>query len=280
MKVIAEPKIMHLVSLSLKNKKKTIGLVPTMGALHEGHLKLVEEAKKSSDVIVVSIFINPTQFGPKEDFNKYPRDIRKDSILLNKLGVDYLFYPQASDMYPEGYKTYIEVKGIQDKLCGASRPGHFKGVATVVAKLFNIIAPDTAFFGEKDFQQQVIIKKMVNDLNMDVAIKTISIVRENDGLAKSSRNRYLSKTERKSAPLLYKALRLGKLMIDQGEKRSSIILSSMKSIIKIEPKFRIDYISICDPETFEEKKIIKGKILIAIAAYLGKTRLIDNILVK
>lgn len=279
MKIITDPKRMQATSEFLGKQNKTIGFVPTMGALHKGHLKLVKEAKKSCDIVIVSIFVNPTQFGPKEDFKKYPRNIKRDIALLKKEEVDILFYPGVKAMYPDGNKTFIEVKDLGNKLCGASRPGHFNGVTTVVAKLFNIVKPDIAFFGEKDFQQQAIIKKMVKDLNFDVIIKTIPTVREIDGLAKSSRNRYLSKDERIAAVLLSKSLKKAKRLIQKGEKNAKTVKTEIIRTLR-NPQLKIDHVSICDPDTFDDKNTIKGPTLIALAVFCGKTRLIDNILIK
>lgn len=251
-----------------------------MGYLHDGHISLVKEAKKRNDIVVVSIFVNPAQFGPKEDLKKYPRDLKRDLKLLSKCNVDAVFYPSANEMYPDGYKTDIEVKGLSDKLCGASRPGHFRGVTTVVAKLFNIVMPDTAYFGEKDFQQLVIIRKMVKDLNMGVKIISMPTIREKDGLAMSSRNSYLSKEEREKALVIYRSLKLAKALVRSGVTDSSRIRSAMLKMMRTAGISRVDYISICDPETLEEKKKINGKTLIAAAVHIGKTRLIDNVVLR
>jgi pantoate--beta-alanine ligase len=279
MKTISDPRKMSSFSLSGTKKGLKIGFVPTMGALHEGHIALVRKAKKTSDIVVVSIFVNPIQFGPKEDYKKYPRNQKKDVVVLKKEKVDVLFCPAAKDMFPAGFSSYIEVKGLDKNLCGASRPGHFKGVATIVAKLFNIVRPDTAFFGAKDFQQQAIIRKMAKDLNMNVKIETVKTVRDNDGLAKSSRNAYLSKEERKHAPALYKAVSLSAKMVRSGEKNAAKVIAAVKKSIIKDADFRIDYISVVDPQTLEYQRTIKKPVLIAVAAYLGKTRLIDNIIV-
>ncbi len=268
---------MQKLSDSLRRKGTTIGLVPTMGYLHEGHLSLVRQAKKDCDFVVVSIFVNPTQFGPKEDLKKYPRDLAHDIKLLSKLKVDAVFYPPAGAMYPEGYKTYIYVKGLSKGMCGASRPGHFEGVATVVAKLFNIIKPDAAYFGKKDYQQQVIIKKMAADLNFDVQIVSLPTIRETDGLAMSSRNKYLSKEERSKAVILNRSLCFAKQLIRAGLTNASRVRSAISKLIRTKQGVKIDYIAIIDPVSLEEKRAIKGRTLIAIAAYIGKTRLIDNI---
>jgi pantoate--beta-alanine ligase len=250
-----------------------------MGALHEGHIALVRNAKKTSDIVVVSIFVNPIQFGPKEDYKKYPRNLKKDTALLKKENVDVLFCPGAGKMFPEGFSSFVEVDGPDKGLCGASRPGHFRGVATVVAKLFNIVMPEKAFFGAKDFQQQAVIKKMVKDLDMSVDIVTVKTVREKDGLAKSSRNAYLSKEERKHAPALYKAVSLSAKMVRSGENNAAKVIAAVKKSIIKDADFRIDYISVVDPQTLEYQRTIKKPVLIAVAAYLGKTRLIDNIIV-
>jgi len=279
-KVIKSVELMRNLSNSLRKKGLSIGFVPTMGYLHDGHLSLVKEAKRQNDIVVVSIFVNPTQFGPGEDLKKYPRDLKKDLKMLSKYKVDVVFRPGAGEMYPDGYKTYVEVKGLSDKLCGASRPGHFKGVTTIVAKLFNIVKPDAAYFGEKDYQQQVIIKKMVKDLNMGVKIVSMPTVREADGLAMSSRNKYLSKDERAKALVISKALKFAKVLAGSGVKSSARVKAAMTKLMKTAKGLRIDYISICDPETLDEKKAVKGKTLIAAAVYIGKTRLIDNIVIK
>ncbi len=273
---------MQSFSLKIHSEGKKIGFVPTMGALHEGHLSLIRGAKKECDTIIVSIFVNPTQFGPNEDYKKYPRTFKKDRKLLQGLKVDAIFLPSAADMYPEGYKTYVEVKSLGEKLCGRSRLNHFKGVTTIVAKLFNIVKPDIAYFGAKDFQQQVIIKKMVKDLNMGLVIRTIQTAREKDGLALSSRNAYLSREQRNIAPLIYKSLLSGKKMVDSGTSSLKAVVSSIKTSIQKEKAFRIDYFEVVDPETLEPVSTKKkgSPVLIAIAAYLGKTRLIDNILIK
>lgn len=260
-----------------KSKGKTIGFVPTMGYLHEGHLSLVRRAKEETDFVVVSIFVNPLQFGPKEDFKEYPRDLERDIKLLEEVKADLLFAPEVEEMYPPGYKTYVEVTEITDVLCGASRPGHFKGVTTVVAKLFNIVKPDKAFFGQKDAQQVAVIKKMVKDLNMDLEIVPVPTVREEDGLAMSSRNVYLNTEERKAAPILYKSLQRAKELIEKGEKNSTTILKEMEEMISKEPLAKIDYIEIVDGETLKRKDKVEGNILIALAVKIGRTRLIDNI---
>ena len=263
----------------LKAQKKTVGFVPTMGFLHEGHLSLMRYAKKVTDVVVVSIFVNPAQFGPKEDFNAYPRDIENDKGKCLEAGVDILFIPSACEIYPDGYLTYVNVEKITDVMCGASRPGHFKGVATIVAKLFNIVKPDKAFFGQKDYQQAVVIKRMAADLNMDVDIEALPTVREPDGLAMSSRNSYLTGAERAAAACLYMSLKLAEDRIGKGEKSCAKIIEAMQHIIQAEKLAKIDYITIADSETLEEVKTIDRKVVIALAVWIGKTRLIDNIVI-
>lgn len=262
---------------ALRAKTKKIGFVPTMGALHEGHLSLVRRAKRDCDAVVVSIFVNPAQFGPGEDLKKYPRTLSADLKLLSRLKIDAVFYPSAASMYPEGYRTYIYVKGFSEGMCGASRPGHFEGVATVVAKLFNIVGPDKAYFGKKDFQQQVTIKKMVSDLNMGIEIISLPTVRESDGLAMSSRNKYLSREERSKAAILSRSLKFAKQLIGSGVSSASKVKSAISKLIRTKPGVKIDYIAIKNPESLEDLKVIRGKALIAVAAFVGKTRLIDNI---
>ncbi len=270
---------MRSFSAKAKCRGKTIGFVPTMGALHEGHFSLIELARKQCDILVVSIFVNPIQFGPKEDLKKYPRDLKRDCRSLKAFDPDILFLPQEKEMYPKGFKTMVEVEGLSERLCGRSRPGHFRGVATVVAKLFAIVSPDRAFFGEKDYQQQLIIRQMVSDLNLPVGIISLPTVREWGGLAMSSRNAYLDPAERKSATILYRALLLGRELITHGETKPHKVASRMRSLIFSEPLVRIDYLAIADPASLEEVTRIRGKVLLALAAYVGKTRLIDNMLV-
>jgi len=254
--------------------------VPTMGYLHQGHLSLMRVAQKTSDVLVVSVFVNPTQFDPQEDFKKYPRNLRRDKKLLRDLKCDYLFYPQMKDVYTEGYETYVEVGKSTEVLEGAFRPGHFKGVATIVAKLFNIVQPDVAVFGQKDFQQAVVIKTMVKDLNMPVKIVVAPTIREKSGLALSSRNEYLSNVQRKQALALFQSLNLAKRLIKAGERGSKKIEDKMRKLILKQPQARIDYVSINNSETLEPLKKLKGNILISLAVRVGKTRLIDNIRTK
>lgn len=278
MEIVKTINEMQKIAKRYKKEGKVVGFVPTMGYLHEGHLTLVKEAKKICDMVVVSIFVNPLQFGPKEDFAKYPRDFERDSNLLLKEGVNYIFYPEKEEMYQDNYQTYVEVTEVTKNLCGASRPGHFKGVTTVVCKLFNAVMPDFAFFGEKDYQQLITIKRMVKDLNMDIEIIGVPIVREPDGLAMSSRNTYLSEEERKSALCLYKGINLAKELIRNGERDAEKIISSVINLISSTPLTRIDYVKLCHPETLDyiEKGDIKENVLLALAVFVGNTRLIDN----
>ncbi|MDD5428062.1 MAG: pantoate--beta-alanine ligase [Candidatus Omnitrophica bacterium] len=273
------PRMSTLVKI-FKKEGKSISLIPTMGYLHEGHLSLVRAARKHTDVVVMSIFVNPMQFGPKEDFEKYPRDLKRDEHLAASAGVDVIFHPSVSDMYPAGYSTYVEVCGLGDTLCGASRPGHFKGVTTVVAKLFQIVRPNIAYFGQKDAQQAIIIKKMTEDLNMGIEIKIMPIVREPDGLAMSSRNAYLSPAERKNAPALYESLKKAETLVRSGEKDAAKIIKATEDMIRVIPNAKIDYVSMVDPRNLKKIKTVTGETLIALAVFIGKTRLIDNIIVK
>lgn len=271
-------KDMKSIVKKLKEKGKSIGFVPTMGYLHEGHISLIRCSKKDNDVTVVSIFVNPIQFGENEDLDRYPRDIERDLQICRDEGVDFVFYPSVDEMYPDGFSTYVEVEGLTDKLCGAFRPGHFKGVTTVVNKLFNILQPDRAYFGEKDYQQLKVIQKMVKDLNMNVEVIGCPVVREKDGLALSSRNKYLSEKERESALSISRALFEGKKMFEKGEKDPQKIISKMKKIISSYPEVKnVQYIEIVDPETLEPKKKVEKGDLIAVAVFVGNTRLIDNI---
>lgn len=263
-----------------KSSGKSIGLVPTMGFLHEGHLSLVRESKRQTDFTVVSIFVNPTQFGPKEDLKEYPRDLARDSMLLNDLDVDMVFVPDEREIYPQGYKTYVEVTDLQDRFEGKSRPGHFRGVCTVVLKLLEIVGPDKAYFGQKDAQQAVIIKKMVRDLNLDVGIHVLPTIREKDGLALSSRNIYLSKDQRKSSLCLVKSLKEADRLIQAGERDPRVIKGEMKKLINAESLARLDYAEIVDLENLEPLDTIYDEALALVAVYFGKVRLIDNMVVN
>lgn len=260
-----------------RREGKRIGLVPTMGYLHDGHLSLVRASKERDDVTVVSIFVNPAQFGPNEDFQKYPRDLDKDAAFLRQAGVDALFHPGRDDIYPPGYRTYVEVEGLQNRLCGRTRPGHFRGVATVVLKLFDIVAPDRAYFGAKDAQQVLILRRMARDLDLDVEIVTCPLVREPDGLALSSRNAYLSPAERQAALALSTGLRWAEKAVAAGERDSARIVAGVRAVLEREPLARIDYVEAVDPETLEPAAEVRGEVLLALAVFVGPTRLIDNV---
>ena len=259
-----------------KKEGLSVGLVPTMGYLHEGHKSLIERAVKENDRVVVSIFVNPTQFGPTEDLESYPRDLNADSILYEEAGAALIFAPEVSEMYAEDFTTYVNTSGVTAELCGKSRPIHFRGVCTVVNKLFNIATPDRAYFGEKDAQQLAVIRRMVRDLNMNVDIVGCPIIREADGLAKSSRNTYLSPEERQAALVLSRAIKAGKAMVQSGEKDGEKVLDEMKRIISEEPLARIDYVEMVKWDTIEVHHRVDGPVLVAIAVFIGKTRLIDN----
>ncbi len=259
-----------------RRMKGTVGFVPTMGYLHEGHLYLARRAKAENDVSVVSIFVNPTQFGPKEDFARYPRDPDRDLALLEKERTDLVLMPPVEEMYPPGASTWVDVENVTKTLEGAARPGHFRGVSTVVAKLFNIVEPTKAYFGQKDAQQVVVIQKMVTDLNMNLEVVVVPTQREPDGLAMSSRNVYLNAEERKAAVVLWKSMNLAQGLWQKGERDAEKIRREMTTLIKKEPLARIDYVSIADPRTLEELAQIKGPALVSMAVYMGKTRLIDN----
>jgi pantoate--beta-alanine ligase len=280
MKVITSVAGMKSLARQWKKEGKKVGFVPTMGYLHEGHLSLVRESKKRADITVVSIFVNPAQFGPNEDFKKYPRDLEKDSAYLEKGGVDCLFYPDAAEIYPPGYRTYVEVRGLQDRLCGKSRPGHFQGVATVILKLFDIVGPDLAFFGAKDAQQVLIIEKMAADLDLGTEVVTCPIVRDPDGLALSSRNAYLSSEERKAALVLSRSLRWAERAISAGERDAAKVIAGIRSLIEAEPLARVDYVEAVDPLDLDSVAEIRGDVLIVLAVFVGSTRLIDNIRVR
>ncbi|MGG7165451.1 pantoate--beta-alanine ligase [Clostridium ihumii] len=259
-----------------KKEGKTIGLVPTMGYLHEGHESLIKKARKENDKVIVSVFVNPTQFGPNEDLESYPRNIEKDRELCESCGVDVVFNPEPVEMYKNNASTYINVQGLTEGLCGASRPIHFRGVCTVVSKLFNITMADRAYFGEKDAQQLAVVKKMVEDLNFNIDVVGCPIIREKDGLAKSSRNTYLSKEERVAALILNKSLNLALKKLKNGEASGENVINVIKGVIKEEPLAKIDYVEVVDSKTLKPVKKIENSILVAIAVYIGKTRLIDN----
>jgi len=280
MKTVKTIREMKRLSAKIRAEGQSIGLVPTMGFLHEGHLTLVRASLNKADVTVVSIFVNPTQFEPDEDFNDYPRNMAQDSFQLEREGVDYLFTPSVKEVFPEGYKTYVEAYELQEKLCGRSRPGHFRGVCTVVLKLFNIVQPEMAFFGQKDAQQAVILKKMVKDLNLDMEMNILPIVRSEDGLALSSRNAYLDSESRTAALVLSESLKMAALELDRGERDPIVLKNKMKKLILTKPQARVDYIEIVDKENLVSLKKLSGHILIALAVYFGNVRLIDNAIIE
>jgi len=263
-----------------RSLKGSVGFVPTMGYLHEGHLTLIRRSRQVNDHTIASIFVNPTQFGPDEDFDRYPRDYPRDFALLEKENTDFVFHPSPAEMYPEGCNTWVEVHKVTDVLEGAIRPGHFRGVATVVNKFFNIVQPDRAYFGQKDAQQCVVIKKMAADLNMDLEVIVVPTVREPDGLAMSSRNVYLSPEERQQAPVLYKSLALAQIIWSEGERDSAKIREAMVNLIKQAPLGKIEYISIANALTLQELETADPPVVISMAVKFGKTRLIDNILLE
>jgi pantoate--beta-alanine ligase len=280
MKTISKIEEMKSAVRKYESQGKSVGFVPTMGYLHEGHLSLVKASLERTDCTVVSIFVNPAQFGSTEDFKEYPRDLTRDSRLLEDLGVDFLFCPDYTEMYPLDYKTYVEVVDLQDILEGRSRPGHFRGVSTVVLKLFNIVHPDIAFFGQKDAQQAILLKRIVSDLNLDVRIEVKPTVREEDGLALSSRNVYLNPEQRNAALCISQSLQEAEQMIRSGERRISPLLKRMTEIIDGQDLASIDYIAIVDTGSLEPLKEIKKEALIALAVFIGNVRLIDNVMVS
>lgn len=279
MQIISDIGAVQTAVAAHKMAGKRIGFVPTMGYLHEGHLSLVRESVQRCDLTIVSIFVNPSQFAPHEDFAEYPRDLKKDAALLEQAGVDLIFAPSAEDIYPPGYRTYVEVTELQEKLCGVSRPHFFRGVCTIVLKLFNIIMPDFAFFGQKDAQQAVILQKMVLDLNLTVHVEILPIVRDSRGLALSSRNDYLSPEQYQAALCLFRSLDKARKAILNGEKDSSRIYKLIKTEIEAEPLAKVDYISIVDLKNLDQIPKIDGPVLIAIAVFIGKVRLIDNLII-
>lgn len=280
MEIIQNPQRMQERANQLRAEGKSIGFVPTMGYLHEGHLSLMRRAREECQVSVLSIFVNPTQFGPTEDLDRYPRDMEGDLQKASSERVDIVYLPSARDMYPEGFRTYVTVEELSEKLCGASRPGHFRGVATVVLKLFNLVKPHRAYFGEKDYQQLTLIRKMVEDLNLDLQIVGMPTVRERDGLAMSSRNAYLSAEERRSALSLSRALKRAGEMAGQGERSAALLRKEIRRIIEGVPSPQIDYIAVCHPLTLEDLERIEDRALVALAVKVGNTRLIDNCVVE
>ena len=269
----------HEIREEIKGWKKaglTVGFVPTMGYLHEGHTSLMKEAKKQCDKVVVSIFVNPMQFGVNEDLDSYPRDLEADKVLCEQVGVDLIFHPQVEEMYAEGFCSFVDMDGLTKELCGKSRPIHFRGVCTVVNELFNIVQPHKAFFGQKDAQQLAVICRMVKDLNMDIEVIGCPIIREEDGLAKSSRNTYLNEEERKAALILSKTIFMGEELVRKGERSSIKLLSLMREMLASEPMAEIDYVEAVSMDTIEKIQILEGNVLVAIAVKIGRTRLIDN----
>ena len=264
---------------ALRAQNKSVGLVPTMGALHTGHLSLVQAARAQCDAVVATIFVNPTQFGPNEDFSKYPRTFEADCELLRAENVDILFAPEAAEIYPEGATTFVSVEGIENRLDGETRPGHFRGVATVVAKLFHIATPSKAFFGQKDAAQVAILRRMVRDLHFDLEIVVCPIVREPDGLAMSSRNRYLNEDQRQSATVLYRTLTAMQERIEEGEVASSELIDAGLSVLAEEPDAQLEYLRVVDPDTLEDLPDVESGALLAVAARFGSARLIDNVLI-
>lgn len=279
MKILSTVSEMRAACRDLRQRSETLGFVPTMGALHAGHASLIKAAKAACARVAVSIFVNPTQFGPKEDLSRYPRPFERDVKLLAEEGVDLLFHPSVKEIYPPGASTFVEVEGLSDRLDGKSRPGHFRGVATVVAKLFHIVQPDIAYFGLKDAAQCAVIRRMVRDQRFDLELAFGDTVREPDGLALSSRNVYLSPHERQQALVLYQALRRVTELAVSGIKNSARLIEAAQAVLAAEPEVRLDYFEIVNPDTLEAQSEISGDALIAVAAYVGTTRLIDNVVI-
>ena len=282
MEIINRRQRMTSVARKLKREQdQTIGLVPTMGALHDGHLSLVREARRMCDIVIVSIFVNPAQFGPAEDFQSYPRDLTKDTAMLEDYNVDYIFAPSPEEIYQKNFSTYVTVEGISDQLEGAARPGHFRGVATVVTILLNVVRPDFAFFGQKDAQQTLVIKRLARDLALDTEIVVLPILREKSGLALSSRNVYLNVAERNAATILYRGLAHAEAAYDKGERTASRLIEIVRAVIEAEPLVRLEYVSVADADTLEKlDKLDNRTVLVSLAARFGKTRLIDNIVLN
>ena len=279
MKIVSTIKEVRECVSAWSREGQSVGFVPTMGYLHEGHMSLIDAAREN-DKVVVSIFVNPMQFGPNEDLESYPRDLNRDANMCKEHGVDLIFHPTPEEMYGDNFYSFVDMDVLTQELCGLTRPVHFRGVCTVVTKLFNIVAPDRAYFGQKDAQQLAIIRRMVKDLNMPIEIIGCPIIREEDGLAKSSRNTYLSTEERKAALVLSRSIFLAREMIEKGERSAKLILEAMTKEIEKEPLAKIDYVKAVDLATIQQTDYIKGEVLIAIAVYIGKTRLIDNIVVN
>lgn len=277
MRIIRVPERLNKIIKQISFKRKTIGFVPTMGALHLGHLSLIKQAAKDNDIVVVSIFLNPAQFGPQEDLKKYPHPLKEDLRLCREAGVALVFLPDLKIMYPRGFSTFVDLEGLSSVLCGVSRPGHFRGVATIIAKLLNIVEPNVLYLGQKDAQQAIIITRMIKDLNFPVKVKVMPTVREKGGLAASSRNLYLNKEQRIQAQVLFKALSLANSLIDNGQRDCVRIIGRMRRLIHKKKQSKIDYIAVVDVDNLKPLKIISGRYLIALAVRIGKTRLIDNL---
>jgi pantoate--beta-alanine ligase len=281
MEVLRTPSEVRFWVNNIRRQEKTVGFVPTMGALHKAHGELITRSVEENDLTIVSIFVNPTQFGTNEDFSGYPRTFEADSKLCEEIGADLIFYPEASEMYGEAYSTTVKVTGITDAMCGANRPGHFEGVATVVSKLFNIVKPHKAYFGQKDYQQYIVIDRLVNDLNFDLELVMHPIVRDENGLALSSRNKYLSETQKEQAPIIYKSLTLAAQSIEDGLTNAAEIKQKIISMITDGiPESKIDYVGIYDPDTLSEASVIEKNVVLAAAVWVGKARLIDNVILK
>jgi pantoate--beta-alanine ligase len=280
MKVITSVSEMQECAMKLRSEGKVIGFVPTMGYFHEGHLSLMRRARNECDIVVVSIFVNPIQFGPGEDYERYPRDVERDLKMAEGVGVDIVFCPSVEEMYPEGYATYVNVERLTEGLCGAFRPGHFRGVTTVVTKLFNIVMPHKAYFGEKDYQQLVVIKRMVKDLNFPIEIVPCPTIRESDGLAMSSRNVYLSQEEREAALSLYRSLMTAKALFEKGERNASVLRKVVEEGLCSSELVKPQYVEVVDAETLEPIERIERDAVIAVAAFVGKARLIDNVILR
>jgi len=279
-KVVTGIDQMQMIAEKARCAGKKIGFVPTMGYLHEGHLNLIRRARQLSQLVVVSIFVNPTQFGPQDDYQSYPGDLTRDTRLSQQAGCDILFVPSVEEMYPKGYCSYIEVKGLTQVLCGASRPGHFRGVTTVVTMLFNIVKPHLAVFGQKDAQQAIVIRRMIRDLKQNLEIVIVPTVREHDGLAMSSRNEYLTPQERAEAPVLFRALEWAGSQIGAGERSAKNLIQGMTRMIEAGERAEIDYISIVDAQELRSLEQVEGDVLIALAVTFGRARLIDNLLIR
>ncbi|KPJ69120.1 MAG: pantoate--beta-alanine ligase [Syntrophobacter sp. DG_60] len=280
MKIIYRVKEMQTLSNKLRKEGKKIAFVPTLGYFHKGHLSLMKRGKNLANVLIISIFVNPIQFGAGEDFRNYPRDLKRDLSLAETVGVDMVFVPKIEDIYPSNYQTYVEVAQVTQPLCGISRSGHFRGVTTIVAKLFNIVKPDIALFGLKDYQQYTVIRRMVKDLNYDIDIIGCPTVREPDGLAMSSRNTYLTVEQRKSALCLFESLKLAEKLVKNGQKNAKAIIEKIISYIESRPYTQIDYVKICDPETLKDLDYLNHKVLLALAVKVGEARLIDNAILE